>query len=377
MHPHIRSKILDVDTGSFDLKDIAVDGERFVEPSAAPPASDVWHLEDRYITPGLIEAHSHLGLCEAGRGEAGEDICETSEASVPQLRALDAFNPFDPAIERARSGGVTVACTGPGSLNVLGGLFITVELAGTVVDEMVIDPAAALKCALGENPKAFGTKGKFPNSRMGIAAIIRQSFYDAMAYGRKKAADPDLPIDLRYEHLLMVLRREIPLKTHVHRADDICTAIRLAREFNLRLTLDHCTEGHKIAPYLAQFDYPIILGPSFGVPGKRETLEKSFATAATLYRHGIAFSVTTDHDVFPQEELITCAARVKKAGVPEAEAFKAVTLHPAQALSIDDRKGSIEPGKDADFVVWSGHPFDLESRVEHVFIRGRKVYAAD
>lgn len=325
-----------------------------------------------YILPGFIDAHSHIGLWEEGLNWEGDDGCEYSSPTTPGVRGIDSINPFDVAFKEALKGGVTTVCSGPGSANVIGGQFSTISLYGNVIDEMIITEVAALKCALGENPKAqFGKKEILPVSRMGIAYILRKALYDAKNYMNKK----DKEFDLDKEILVKVLKREIPLKIHVHRADDICTAIRIGKEFNVKITLDHCTEGHLIADYIKKSGYPAIVGPSLGTKSKIETKEKNLMTAKILNEKGIKIALTTDHNVIPQGELRICAARsYYEGGLDEIEALKAITIYPAEILEINNKKGIIKEGLEADIVIWDNHPFNLKAKVKIVYIKGKEVY---
>lgn len=344
-----------------------IEGDKFIDAT------------DKYIMPGLIEAHSHIGLWEEGIGWEGEDGSEESSPIMPALRAIDSINPFDIAFQDALSGGVTVACTGPGSANVIGGQFTIIKLHGTVIDKMIIRESAAMKCSFGENPKsAFGKSNNAPMTRMGISYLMRKSLYEAKNYKIKKEVaikeEKHFDVDIDKEALLLVLNKEIPFKVHAHRADDICSAIRIAKEFNLDLTLDHCTEGHLIVDYLLENNYPIISGPSFGSKSKIEINKKSYKTPVVLNKAGLKIALTTDHNVMPQESLNMCAAMAVREGMEAFEALKAITINPAQILKIDNIKGKLEEGMDADIAIWNNHPLDIQSKVELVLIEGEEVY---
>jgi imidazolonepropionase-like amidohydrolase len=333
---------------------------------------NIINVSGNYVLPGFIDAHSHIGLWEEGLNWEGDDGCEYSSPITPGVRGIDSINPFDIAFKEALKGGVTTVCSGPGSANVIGGQFSTISLYGNVIDEMVITEIAALKCAFGENPKVqFGKNGNLPVSRMGIAYVLRKALYDAKNYMNKKEKE----FDLDKEVLVKVLKREIPLKIHVHRADDICTAIRIGKEFNIKVTLDHCTEGHLIADYIKKSEYPAIVGPSLGSKSKIEIKEKRLETARILNEKGIKIAITTDHNVIPQGELRICAARSHfEGGLNEIEALKAITIYPAEILEIDGKKGVIKEGKDADIVIWDSHPFDLKAKAQIVYVNGKEVY---
>lgn len=365
----------------FVKKDILVEGSKIVEVSDTINGDKYVDAEGKYITPGLIDGHSHIGICEEGLGWEGDDLCEYSDPILPELRALDGVNPMDIAFKEALSGGVTVACVGPGSANVISGQFATIKLHGNIIDNMIIKETAAIKCSLGENPKeAFGKSDKLPMTRMGIAMLLRETLINTINYKRKKDKairenDDAFEIDIRMESMLPVINREIPLKVHCHRADDITTAIRIAKEFNIKITLDHCTEGYLIVDYLKNFEYPVFVGPSFGSKSKIELKNKSFINAKVLNDAGLKISIITDHNVLPQQSLIMCAALAVKEGLSEFDAMKAITINPAEMLCIDDIKGEIKEGKDGDLVIWNKYPFDIQGKVEKVFIEGEEVYS--
>ena len=340
-------------------------------------ADEVVDAEGLFIYPGFVDAHSHLGLAGYAVRFEGSDYNEYTDSLTPQLEAIDAFNPQDESVRLAALGGVTAVGTGPGSSNVLGGTFIAVKTAGVRVDDMIIKRRAAMKCAFGENPK-FCYKEKDNSSRMSVAAKLRAMISKAQIYAAKKAdAGKDLSklpaYDEKLEALLPVINRIIPLKAHVHRADDIFTALRIAREFDLRITLEHVTEGHLIADYLARENVPLAIGPSFGHPGKVELKNKTFDTPGILSNAGCTVSIITDAPVIPQQYLPMCAGLAVKSGMDRFEALKAITVNPAKHLGISDRVGTIEIGKDADLVIADGCPFELETKILRVFIDGREV----
>jgi imidazolonepropionase-like amidohydrolase len=345
-----------------------------------PPDAEEIDAGGRLVMPGLIDAHSHLGMWESMNGFEGSDGNEKTDPVTPHLRAVDAVNPMDITFEEARNAGVTCVATGPGSANVIGGTFAAIKTAGTRVDDMLVREPVAMKCAFGKNPKsACDAKGKAPSTRMAIAAILREALFQALRYEEKIASAGDdlskLPdFNMKYEALLPVLRREIPLKAHAHRTDDMFTAIRIAREFNLRLTLDHATEGHLIADVLAAENIPCIVGPSFGHRSKDELRHKSFDTAGALARVGVKIAITTDSPVSPLHSLPMMAALAVKSGLDRETALRAITVNPAEILGIDDRVGTLAPGKDADLVIFDGDPLEIQSRPWKVIVSGRVVY---
>lgn len=346
----------------------------------APLDAQVIDGEGKNVFPGFIDAHCHIGMWEEGIGFEGADGNEMTDPVTPHLRAIDALNPRDEAFENAIKGGVTTAATGPGSANVIGGTFSVIKLHGNRIDDMIVKETLAMKCAFGENPKrVYNDKKMMPSTRMGTAAKLRETLAKTVEYRDKKvAAGGDaskMPTyDMKLEAMLPVINKEIPLKAHAHRADDIFTSIRIAKEFNVLLTLEHCTEGHLIADQLAKEGYPAIIGPSFGNKSKFELNQKTFDTPGVLHKAGVKIAIMTDSPVIPLEYLPMAAALAHKAGLEEMEALKCISINAAEILGVDDRIGSIEVGKDADLVVWEGHPFDLQARVAFTLINGEVVY---
>lgn len=323
-----------------------------------PKEADVIDAQGRLVTPGCIEAHCHIGIGEPLIGWAGYDYNETSDPITPHLRAIDGINPLSSEFRSAVEGGVTTLCITPGSANVIGGSVVIVKAIGKRIDDMIVKDPAAIKCAFGENPKNyFGQmQKKAPITRMSIAALLREILYKAKIYAEDKAAGRSVKFDMKLEALLPVIHREIPLKVHAHRADDIFTAIRIAKEFNIKLTLDHCTEGHLIADELAKEGYPVLVGPSFGSRPKAELEHKTFITPSALHKAGCEVSIITDSDVTPAQNLPMFAGMAAKAGLPIDAAWRSITINPAKALGIDNRLGSLEVGKDADIVIWTSDP---------------------
>lgn len=369
-------KVLLFEENGFVKRDLRVkDGkiQEIGEGLAPEQGEELLEAEGKYVTPGLIDAHSHICVSEEGMGAIGDDCNDYSDALMPYLDTLDAINPFDLAVKSAVEAGVTVACTCPGSDSVIGGMCSVISLTGTVAEDMLLKGKAAVKCSFGENPKNAGYGFK---SRMGNAWLLRKCIEDALEYRHhKEEAEKSgsyFRTDIGMENMLPLLNREIPLHAHVHRADDICTAIRIAREYNLRLVLVHCTDGVSVLNYLKQFDYPVILGPTINPRSKLECMAKRFETAGIMSRAGIKVCLTADHDVTPIYYLPVYGAQAVKAGLDEVEGLKALTRNPAEVLGIGGRKGEIKEGKDADLVIWSGRPFDSCTKAETVFIMGKK-----
>ncbi|EOU1464175.1 amidohydrolase [Clostridium perfringens] len=331
------------------------------------------------IFPGFIEAHCHLGLHEEGNNGAGNGTNEASEPITPQMRAIDGINPFDGGFQSAREAGVTTAVIGPGSANVIGGQFAAVKTSGICIDDMIIKEPVAIKVAFGENPKrVYSGKNKMPNTRMAIAALLRETLTEAVNYKNRKIdagiEDKDFSKNLKYEALLPLINREIPMKAHAHRADDILTAIRIAKEFNLKLTLDHCTEGHLISDYIKRENLDAIVGPTLSFNGKAETLKKTFKTPKALIDKGIKVAITTDHPVVTIDNLPLCAAMAMKEGITFNEALEAITINPAEIIGIDERVGSLKEGKDGDLVILNGSPFEIATKTIYTIINGEVVY---
>ena len=323
----------------------------------APAGAQIIDAEGRLVTPGCVEAHCHIGIGEEIIGDKGADFNEKSSPVTPEMRAIDGIRPEDGRLMNGIRGGVTTICTGPGSSNVVGGTFVAMKLAGNCVDDMVIKNPVAMKCAFGENPKSvFGGQKKAPFTRMATAALLRELLFKAKNYMEAKQSGKEPNFDMKLEAMLPVMRGEIPLKAHAHRTDDILTAIRVAQEFGVNLTLDHCTEGHMIADKLATYDYPALVGPTFGSKSKPELANKSFETPAVLHKAGVSISIITDANVIPLENLPMCAGLAVDAGLPMEEGWRAITINPAKHIGVADRVGSLEVGKDADVIIWTKDP---------------------
>ena len=350
-----------------------------------PPGVAVIDAAGRWVLPGLVDAHTHLGAREEGEGWAGHDTNELTGPVQPHVRVLDAINPADEGFRDAIGGGVLTAGITPGSGNPIGGQTVAVHCWGRTVDDMVLRAPAGMKSALGENPKrVLGERRVNPSSRLGTAAAIRTALVDALNYlekekdqdqSERKRVSPDR--DLKLEALGRVLRREIPWRQHCHRADDIATALRLADEFGYDLVIDHGTEGYLIADKIAAAGVPVVTGPLITARSKVELRNRTMANPGLLAAAGITVSIATDHPVVPVHLLIVQAALAVREGLDRETALRAVTINPARVMRVDDRIGSLTPGKDADVVVWSGDPFDVMSRVEAAYIAGREVYRYD
>ncbi|MCI7796714.1 MAG: amidohydrolase [Lachnospiraceae bacterium] len=329
------------------------------------------------VYPGFVEAHCHIGLDGYGIGYEGHDYNEMNDPVTPQLHAVDGINPFDPCLEMAAKAGVTCFATGPGSSNVLGGTFVAIKPVGTCVDDMIVKDPIAMKCAFGENPKRCYQKQGI-SSRMTTAANLRNALKKAQLYKAKVEAAGDdvskLPaFEEKSDALIPVLNKEIPLKAHAHQANDLLTALRIAKEFDVNITLEHVTEGHMIVKELAKANVPLAVGPTFGHASKFELQNKTWETPGILAKAGCHVSIITDAPVTPLHYLPLCAGLAMKAGMDEYDALRAITINPAEHIGVADRVGSLEEGKDADIVIMDGTPFTVEGVVKHVLINGAEI----
>lgn len=367
----------------LDMGAIIVDNGKIVaigKDLEIPENSTIIDAQGGFLMPGMIDAHCHVGMWENGIGFEGADGNEATDPVTPHLRAIDGINPVDKSFEEALLAGITTVATGPGSANVIGGQFAIMKTYGKRLEEMIIDDCAAMKVAFGENPKrVYDKQNKCPSTRMGTAAVLRENLIKAKNYvekqrksieGNEKAPEFDMKLDA----LAKVIRKEIPLKAHAHRADDILTAIRIAKEFGVEISLEHCTEGHLIVDYLKEETLKgIIVGPTLSDRSKFELQNLTFETPAILNSAGLKIALMTDHPVIPLQYLPVCAALAAREGLNEEEALKAITINAAEVLGVDDRVGSIEVNKDADIVIYNGHPFDLRNKVKFVMVNGNIV----
>ena len=333
--------------------------------------------EGLHVYPGFVEAHGHIGLDGYGIGYEGMDYNELNDIVSPQLRGIDGVKPMDAAFPKAAAAGVTCVCVGPGSANVLGGTFVTIKTVGRRVEDMVVRDNVAMKCAFGENPKRVYREKK-DSSRMSTAALLRETLFKTREYLEKKEAAGDDPtkkpaFDMKLEALIPVIKGEMPLKAHAHAAEDIFTALRIAREFGVKITLEHVTEGHLIVEELAKENVSLAVRPTLTSASKYELRNKSWTTPGVLAAAGCQVSIITDSPVIPQEYLPLCAGLAVQAGMDPFAALQAITINPARHAGIADRVGSIEVGKDADLVITDGCPFEVSTKVRHVFIEGKEV----
>lgn len=361
------------------VKDILISNgkiSRIGKKLSAPSGASVIDASGLQVWPGLVEAHCHIGMSPFGTRDLS-DYNEYTDAVTPQLEAIDGIDPQNPYFLLAAQAGVTCVATGPGSSNVLGGTFAAIKTVGLRVDNMVVRRRIGMKCAFGENPK-FSYRDKCITSRMTTAAKLREFLAKAQDYlARKNAAGKSVSkrpsYDMKLEALIPVLQGEIPLKAHAHRADDIFTAIRIAKEFNVKMTLEHCTDGHLIADELAKEGYPLAVGPSWMSVSKPEVRNKTFATPGILAKAGCKVSIITDSSVVPQDTLALMAGLAIKAGMEPFAALQSITINPARHIGVEDRVGSIEVGKDADIILSKESIFTLDSGIVTVLINGQPV----
>ena len=349
------------------------------ENLTAPGGAQIIDAQGRLVTPGCVDAHCHIGLDNQAMGWEGRDYNEIIDPLTPHLRAIDSINPMDEAFPLALQGGVTTACTGPGSANVVGGTFVAIKLYGKRVDKMIIKDPIAMKCAFGENPKRCYGQGmkKSPSTRMATAALLRELLFKTKRYLADKEAGKNPGFDMKLEAMIPVIKGELPLKAHAHRADDILTSIRIAKEFGVKLTLDHCTDGALIADELSEEGLPAFVGPSLGSKTKIELANKSFTTPSVLTQAGLTVSIITDAPVIPLQYLPMCAALAVNAGLDTEIAWKAITINPANSTGIGDRVGSLEAGKDGDVVIWTADPMTTVGAESYItIVDGKVVYQA-
>ncbi|MFW6142402.1 MAG: amidohydrolase [Candidatus Saliniplasma sp.] len=368
----INGRVVPITSEEFEGTILVDEGKivDFGEDIEIPDEAEVIDVDGKTIIPGFIDAHCHVGISEEGEGWEGEDTNEMYDPITPHLRALDAINPDGIALKEAVNAGVTTINVGPGSANPIGGTFAAIKTAGSsIVDELVIKEPTGLKMATGENPKrVYKEQKKLPSTRMSTAALIREKLFETQEYiedGEEK--------DFKLEALKPLLEKEIPGRIHAHRADDMVSAIRISEEYGFDLILEHCTEGHKIADYIADKGIPVVFGPGLAAKSKRENRERSFKTPGILSKKGIKVALMTDSPVIPIKYLALMAAYSVREGMDRDEALKAITINAAEICGIDDRVGSIEKGKDADLVVVDGDPLELQATIDKVFIDGEEI----
>lgn len=376
-------KILTMAGGVYESGCVLIEGSKIkkvAEQIEITEEMQVIDVQGAWVMPGIIEAHCHLGITEEKKGIEGDDCNETTDPITPYLRALDGINTLDAAFDEAVRAGITSAMIGPGSANVVGGQFVFMKTKGRIIDEITLLEPAAMKVAFGENTKrVYSGQKKMPATRMAIASLLREELFKAKQYQNKKeeaiAKGKAFETDYRLEPWLPVLNKKIPLKAHVHRADDILTAVRIAKEYDLNMTLDHCSEGYLIPKEIKTFGFPAIVGPALTARNKIEVQNVSFKTPGIMHRAGVKIAITTDHPVTPIQYLAKCAGFAARDGLGIEEGLKAITINAAEICNVADRVGSLEPGKDADIAIFSDNPMQTLTHTLYTFINGELAYS--
>ncbi|MGE5628992.1 MAG: amidohydrolase [Solirubrobacterales bacterium] len=375
-------KIVSMESNNYSIGSILIDKGKIVKVQSDIELCKDYEIidaKDCWVLPGLIDAHCHIGIMDENSRFEGRDANEGVDPVTPQMRAIDGINPMDQSFYDARKAGITTVMTGPGSANVIGGQFAVIKTWGRIIDEMIIKAPAAMKVSFGENPKkTYNGKNKSPVTRMGIAALLRETFLKTENYKARKnkaiETNQFFERDIKLEALLPVLNGEIPIKAHVHRADDIVTALRIAKEFNIKITLEHCTEGFLITDLIEKSNAAVIAGPLLTPKSKDETKNKSASTPGILMEAGIKTAICTDHPVVPISHLALNAGVALREGLDFHEALKSITINAAEILGIQDTKGSIIEGKDADIAIFDGNPLEITTNTLYTIIQGEIVY---
>ena len=376
----LNGKIFTMEGKNFERGYVRTKGKVIEEvgnmSSLAPRDNEeVLDVKGAWVLPGLIEAHAHIGITEEKWGIIGDDCNEDTNPLTPTLRAIDAVNPMDPAFHDAIKAGITSVMAGPGSANVVGGQFVFMKTQGRCMDEMIVKYPAAMKVAFGENPKtSYGDKGQLPSTRMGTAALLRKTLFEARQYVQDKDSGKLEKEIFEMEPWIPVFSGQIPLKAHAHRADDILTAIRIAKEFEVDITIDHGTEGHLIADEIRDSGFPVIVGTDLTSRSKIEVQNMNFKTNKVLNDAGVLIAITTDHPVALIQYLPLCAGLAVKQGLSVEEGLKAITINAARICRVDDRVGSLKKGKDADIAIFTGNPMEVFTETLYTFIDGKVIY---
>lgn len=377
----INGKILTMEDETIECGYVRTKGNKIAEVgdmtsfAKKEKEEEILDVKGAWVMPGLIEAHAHIGITEEKWGVIADDCNEATTPVTASLRAIDAVNPMDPAFHNAIEAGITSVMVGPGSANVVGGQFVFMKTQGRCIDHMIVKNPAAMKVAFGENPKtAYGNQNQYPSTRMGTAALLRKTLYQAVQYKKDKESGNLAKEDFEMESWLPVLNKEIPLKAHAHRADDILTAIRIAREFDVEITIDHGTEGHLIVDEIRDSGFPVIAGPDFSSRSKLEVQNMDFKTNKILHEAGILFSITTDHPVTLIQYLPLCAGLAVKCGLPVEAGLKAITINAARICRVDDKVGSLKKGKHADIAIFTGNPMEVFTKTLCTIIDGDIIY---
>lgn len=371
--------LVNSDSGQWELADILIEGTKIsrVAPKIEREKGILTlDLKEGFVLPGLIDCHTHVGIIEEGSGKIGVDNNEISDPVTPNLRGIDGVNPLDMAFMDAVRSGITAVMTGPGSNNVVGGLNLVVKTYGNIIDQMVVRNPAGLKVAFGENPiTTYGQDKKAPVTRMGTASLIRELFMKTQDYMERKAKGKVEERIMQLEAVIPVLKGEIPLRAHAHRADDIVTAIRVAEEFEIeKLVIEHGTEADLVADYLYRKNIPVAFGPMLTPRIKMELRRRSYGSVIKLVEKGIKVALITDHPYNSIDQLRTVAALEVAEGLKPVDAIRCLTIHPAEILGCDQQIGRIQEGYDADLAIFAGNPLDLNSKVIFTLVNGKIVY---
>ncbi len=383
----VNATLMTVNQGTIENGTIVVDEEGKITALGAdvevPEGARIIDAAGRPVTPGIIEAHAHIGISEQGIGWEGSDTNESSHPITPHCQALDAINPKDDAFEDFARAGLTCVNVPPGSGNLIGGTSVALKCRGEIVDDMVVKNPTGMKAALGENPKgSYGRRNRTPSTRMGNAAVMREALFKAREYWKKKKDgqeedendDKGPSYDQKHEALKPLLDREIPLRIHCHRADDIATAVRIAEEFDLDFTLEHVTQGYRLVDFLKEKGASMAVGPTLRYGSKVENRDRDFRTPVKLAEAEAPFCLTTDHPVIAGQYLRITAGVAVTWGMDHEAALRSITLSAAEHIGIEDRVGSLEVGKDGDLVIWSDDPLDFLSFADCTIIDGEIVY---
>ena len=375
--------LYDLEKDEYNKKDIMVSNGKIIDIaknlSNQGEDLEIIDLEEKFVFPGFIDCHTHLGIIEECTGKIGSDNNETSDPVTPHLNGIDGINPFDISFKDAVKSGITCVMSGPGSNNVVGGRNVALKTCGTIIDKMIIKNPAGFKVSLGENPLAtYGINDKCPVTRMGSAALIRELFMRTEDYIVRTENKKIEERDIRLEAVIPLLKGDIPLRVHAHRADDIVTAVRIAEEFNIsKMVIEHGTEAHLVKSYLREKNIPVAYGPLLTPRIKMELKARNYGSIVELFEAGVKTALITDHPYNSIDCLRTVAAIALAQGLSFKDAIKSITVNAAEILNCQERIGKLEIGYDADIVIYDGNPFDIQSKVQLTIIDGEIVFKRD
>lgn len=371
--------VFEITTGTTNKSDLLIQDEKIkeIDKEINLHIPHVIDIKEKYVLPGFIDCHTHLGIIEEATGKIGVDNNETSDPITPHLRGIDAINPLDISFADAVKSGVTAVMSGPGSDNAVGGQSALLKTHGKIIDKMVLKNPVGIKVAFGENPlSTYGKNSKCPVTRMGTAALIRELFMKTQDYIEKKEQNKLSERDIKLEAIIPLLKGELPLRAHAHRADDIATAIRIAEEFNIKkLVIEHGTEAHLIKEYLKEKNIPVAFGPMLTPRIKMEMRRRNYSSALELAEAGIKVALITDHPFNSIDQLRTVALLAISEGLNPMDAIRALTINPSEIVECQDRIGQLKAGYDADITVFNGNPLNLNSKVAFTIINGCIVYS--